>query len=261
MSHVSAHIHLDGKVAIITGASRGIGEAIAQVFALSGARVVIASRKEDGINAAAERLVAAGAASETVLPVVCHTGKPEMVTALIDSTIDHFGRLDVVVNNAATNPYFGPIVNTELGAWNKTLEVNTRGYFDLAAAAIKHWIDQGKPGAIINVASVAALIGAPAQGVYGMSKAAVVSMTKTMAVELGPSNIRVNAIAPGLVDTRLAAAIVHNDELAKQVTTRTPLGRYAQPDEIAGAALFLASEAASYVTGHTLVVDGGMSVT
>ena len=171
------------------------------------------------------------------------------------------GAPDVVVNNAATNPYFGPIVNTELGAWNKTLEVNTRGYFDLAAAAIKHWIDQGKPGAIINVASVAALIGAPAQGVYGMSKAAVVSMTKTMAVELGPSNIRVNAIAPGLVDTRLAAAIVHNDELAKQVTTRTPLGRYAQPDEIAGAALFLASEAASYVTGHTLVVDGGMSVT
>lgn len=257
---MAAHIHLNDKVAIISGASRGIGESIARVFAQSGAKVVIASRKEDGIRAAAERLVALGIARDAVLPLVCHAGKSDMVEALIEKTLSQFGRLDVVVNNAATNPYFGPMVNTDQGAWMKTMETNAWGYFDVAARAIRHWVEQGKPGAVVNIASVAALRGAPLQGAYAMSKAAVVSMTQTLAVELGASQIRVNAVAPGLVDTRLAAGIVGNDDLVTRYNARTPLGRYAQPDEIAGAVLFLASDAASYVTGHTLVVDGGMTI-
>jgi NAD(P)-dependent dehydrogenase (short-subunit alcohol dehydrogenase family) len=146
------------------------------------------------------------------------------------------------------------------GAYAKTFEVNTEGYFEVARAAARQLVAAGKPGSIINIASVAALRAAPLQGIYGMTKAAVVSMTQTLAVELGPSNVRVNAIAPGLIETKLSAAIVHNADLVERVVARTPLGRYGQPDEIAGAALFLASDAASFVTGHTLVVDGGMTI-
>ncbi len=254
-----AHIHLEDKVAIVTGASRGIGEAIARVFAQSGAKVAISSRKEEGIKAAAERIMATGDDLE-VAPNVCHAGEREQIEALIAATLKRFGKLDVVVNNAATNPHFGPLVTADHGAFDKTVQVNARGYLDLAQAAAKHWVEVQRPGSIINVASVAALMGAPLQGVYGMTKAAVVSMTKTLAIELGPSAIRVNAIAPGLVETRFAAAIVHNPDMVQRVTDRTPLGRYGQPEEIAGAALFLASDAASFVTGHTLVVDGGMTI-
>ena len=246
---MSAHIHLTDKVAIVTGGSRGIGEAIARVFAQAGAKVVIASRKEEGINAAAARIVAAGVAESSVVPVVCHAGKPEMVQALLDTTLDKMGGLDIVVNNAGTNPYFGPMVGAEHRAWDKTFEVNARGYFDLSIAAAKHWVAADKPGSIVNVSSVAAIKAAPMQGIYGMSKAAVVSMTKTMAMELGGSKVRVNAIAPGLVDTRLAAGLVHNEDIVKPILERTPLGRYGQPEEIAGAALFLASDAAWRLRG------------
>jgi NAD(P)-dependent dehydrogenase (short-subunit alcohol dehydrogenase family) len=252
---------LEAKVAVVTGGSRGIGEAIARVFALAGARVAIASRKADGIAAAAERIALSGVPKDQIWASTCHTGDPAAIDALIAGTIARFGRLDVVVNNAATNPYFGPIVNTEHGAWAKTFEVNARGYFDVARAAAKHWIAGDAPGSIINVASIAALMGSPMQGVYAMTKAAVVSMTKTMALELGPSKIRVNAIAPGLIETRLSAGLVHNPEIVGPIVERTPLRRYGQPDEIAGAALFLASDAASFVTGHTLVVDGGLTIT
>jgi NAD(P)-dependent dehydrogenase (short-subunit alcohol dehydrogenase family) len=251
------HIHLEGKVAIVTGASRGIGEAIARVYVQAGARVAIASRKEDGIRAAAERISEGGYEVE---PFACHAGKLEDLEQLVSRTLERFGRLDVVVNNAATNPHFGPLITAEHGAFDKTVEVNMRAYLDLASLAAKHWTGANKPGAIINVASVAALLAARMQGVYGMTKAAVVSMTRTLAAELGPSGIRVNAIAPGLVETRLSAAIVQTPELVDQVVGRTPLGRYAQPEEIAGAALFLASDAASFVTGHTLVVDGGLTL-
>lgn len=252
-------IHVEGKVALVTGASRGIGEAIAAGLAKAGAKVVIASRKREGIEAAAARIRDAAPAAE-VAPLVCHAGDVAQIQALVAATIDRFGALDVAVNNAATNPYFGPLLGVDAGAYEKTFEINTRGYFELARAAARVMIDAGRGGSIINVASVVALSGAPLQGVYAMTKAAVVSMTQTLAVELGPSGVRVNAIAPGLVDTRFAAAIVQNPDLQRRVVERTPLGRYAQPEEIAGAALFLASEAASFVTGHTLVVDGGMTI-
>lgn len=254
-------INVEGKVAIVTGASRGIGEAIAQVLAQSGARVMIASRKQQGVDAARERIVSTGVAADAIAAQVCHAGQLDMIQALVASTVERFGTLDIVVNNAATNPYFGPMVLVDEGAYAKTFEVNTRGYFEFARAAAKYWVDNDRGGSIINVASVAALTGAPLQGVYAMTKAAVVSMTKTLAVELGPSKIRVNAIAPGLVETRFASALVSNPDIVQQVVSRTPLGRYAQPEEIAGAALYLASDAASFVTGQTMVVDGGMTIT
>ena len=247
------------KVVLISGASRGIGEAMGVAFVEAGAKLVIASRKQEGIEAAALRIRERVEGAD-VLPVVCHAGKSEQIEALFAATTERFGRLDVVVNNAATNPYFGPMVGTERAAFDKTIEVNLRGYLEIAQAAARHFVQAEQAGCIINVASVVALMAGPLQGVYAMTKAGVVSMTKTLAVELGPTNIRVNAIAPGLVNTRLAAGIVNNEDLVERVVGRTPLGRYAEPEEIAGAALFLASDAASFVTGHTLVVDGGMTL-
>jgi len=250
-------IHVNGKVALVTGGSRGIGESIAKALGQSGAEVAIASRKIEGVRAAAERLSAAGV---TVEPFACHTGKADQVEALIAAVVARFGKIDVVVNNAATNPHFGPMLTGDDAAFDKTFEVNARGYLNVAKAVARHLIDRGAPGSIVNVASIMGIAASPLQGIYGMTKAAVISMTRTLAVELAPSGIRVNAIAPGLVETRFAAAIVTNKDLVELEAQRTPQARYAQPDEIAGAALYLASDAASFVTGHTLVVDGGRTI-
>jgi NAD(P)-dependent dehydrogenase (short-subunit alcohol dehydrogenase family) len=250
-------VHLENKVAIVTGGSRGIGEAIARAYASAGAKVVIASRKQEGVDRVAASIRESGGEAHGH---AFHAGELEQIPKLVEATIAKYGRVDVLVNNAATNPYFGPLLNVERSQWEKTFEVNVRGYFELARAVAKHLLDRDAKGAIVNVASIVALAGAPLQGVYGMTKAAVVSMTQTLAVELAPSGIRVNAIAPGLVDTKFASAIVHNPDIVARVVERTPMRRYAQPQEIAGAALFLASDAASFVTGHTLVVDGGLMV-
>jgi NAD(P)-dependent dehydrogenase (short-subunit alcohol dehydrogenase family) len=177
---------------------------------------------------------------------------------LFAAAIERFGKVDVLVNNAATNPHFGPMLTADHGAWNKTFEVNLRGYFETSRQLAEHVIGRDAPGAIVNVASIVALSGAPLQGIYAMTKAAVVSLTQTLALELGPSRIRVNALAPGLVDTRFASALTQNADIVARVVGRTPLGRFAQPDEMAGPALFLASDAASFVTGHVLVADGGV---
>ena len=252
-------INVEGKVVIITGASRGIGEAMARALAAGGAKVAISSRKREGIDAAAER-IREGLSDATVVPFVAHMGDTQAIENLITEVEGKLGPLDAVINNAATNPYFGPMVDTDAGAYEKTFDVNTRGYFDLARQAAKRFMDHDKPGSIINVASVAAIRGAPFQGVYAMTKAAVVSMTQTLATELGPRGIRVNAIAPGLVDTKLAAAIVQNEGLVAQLKQKIPLQRYAQPEEMAGAAVYLVSDASSFMTGHTLVIDGGMTI-
>jgi len=246
-------IHLEGKVAIITGASRGIGEAIARAFVASGARVVLAARKEEALVAVADSLGPAACA------VVAHTGREADCVRLVTEAIARFGQVDVLVNNAATNPYFGPMLDVDQGAWDKTFEVNLKGYFWMARETARHLRARDAPGAIVNVASVAGIEAAPLQGAYGATKAAILSMTKTLAFELASSRIRVNAIAPGLVHTRFAGALTENETILAEVLKKTPLGRYAEPAEIAGAALFLASDAASYVTGHTLVVDGGMT--
>lgn len=251
---------LDGKVAIVTGASRGIGEAIAAALAERGAKVVLASRKLEELQKVADRIAEKTGAGST-LAVACHTGKPEDVKALVERAVQVFGGVDILVNNAATNPFFGPLAQTPDSAFDKTFEVNAKGYFVAAREVVRHLQDSGKGGSIINVASVAGLRAAPFQGAYGMTKAAIISMTQTLAAEVGGQGIRVNAIAPGLVETRFAAAIVQNDALRSHVVARTPLNRHAQPDEIVGAAVFLASDASSYVNGHTLVVDGGMTIT
>ncbi|MEO1483915.1 MAG: glucose 1-dehydrogenase [Myxococcota bacterium] len=252
-------IDVQGKVVLITGGSRGIGEAMATALARGGAKVAIASRKREGIESAADRIREAVSGAE-IAPFVAHMGEPEAITGLMDETEQALGPIDAVINNAATNPYFGPMLGIDDGAYNKTFDVNTRGYFELARHAAKRMIEGKRPGSIVNVASVAALRGAPLQGVYAMTKAAVVSMTQTLAVELASSNIRVNAIAPGYIDTKLASAVVQNEELNQRVTSRIPLGRVGQPEEIGGTAVFLVSDASTYMTGHTMVVDGGMTI-
>ncbi len=232
---------LEDKVAIITGASRGIGEAIARAFVAQGARVVLAARKLEGLKAVADSL---GAAAHSF---AAHTGKEA-----------DFGKADLLVNNAGTNPHFGPLLATPNAAWDKTFEVNLKGYFWTSRELAKHLAERGAPGAIVNIASINGMRGAPLQGVYGMTKAAVIAMTKTLAIELVPARIRVNAIAPGLIETRLSDALSKDDELAKEWQRRTPLRRIGSPDEISGAAVYLASDASSYVTGEVLVVDGGV---
>jgi NAD(P)-dependent dehydrogenase (short-subunit alcohol dehydrogenase family) len=251
-----APIKLEGKVAIVSGASRGIGEAIALAFAEAGAKLTVSSRKLESVKAVADAI---GARGGEVLPLAAHVGHPEQCASLIGRTVERFGQVDVLVNCAGTNPYFGPIIGIDEGAYLKTFEVNLRGAVEASRAFARHLIDTKRAGAIVNITSVAGLRSAPMQGVYGMTKAAMISMTQTLAFELGPMAIRVNAIAPGLIDTRLSAAITSSPSLVERVTERTALGRVGRPEEIAGAALFLASDAASYVTGQTLAVDGGFT--
>ena len=246
---------LKDKVIVVTGASRGIGEAIARACVDGGAKVVLASRKQADLDKVAADLGA------SAIAVAAHTGKAEDVEALLAKALDKFGRVDGWVNNAATNPYFGPLVDTPDSAIDKTIEVNLRGYLYGARALVKHARSRGGGGSIVNIASIAGIRAAPMQGIYGMTKAAVISMTQTLAFELGGSNIRVNAIAPGLVETKFASAIVQNPMLRDHVIKRTPLARHAQPAEIAGAATYLLSDAASFTTGSVMVVDGGMTST
>ncbi len=246
---------LDGKVAIVTGGSRGIGEAIATTFARRGAKVVVSSRKMDGLDAVAKKIVAAGG---DATPIACHAGREDDIEALFAKTVERYGKVDVLVNNAAANPYFGPMMNVDWGAWDKTFDVNTKGYFMATRSLVRHLSARNAPGSIVNVASIAGMTAAIAQGVYGMTKAAVISMTKTLAVELGGTGIRINAIAPGLVETKFAGALLENESLLKAMKERAPVRRVGKPDDIAGLALFLGSDASNYVTGQVFVVDGGM---
>jgi NAD(P)-dependent dehydrogenase (short-subunit alcohol dehydrogenase family) len=253
----TAQISLAGKVVVVTGGSRGIGEAIGRACAAAGAAVVLAARKQPELDRVAASIREAGGRA---LAVACHAGKRAELEALFARAEAELGPVDGLVNNAATNPYFGALVDCPEAAFDKTFELNARGYWNAACVFVARRRATGAGGgAIVNVASVAGLRAAPMQGVYGMSKAAVLSMTQTLAFELGGSGIRVNAIAPGLVETRFASAIVKNPALRDHVVGKTPLARHGQPDEIAGGAVYLLSDAAAFVTGTTLVIDGGLT--
>jgi NAD(P)-dependent dehydrogenase (short-subunit alcohol dehydrogenase family) len=247
---------LKGKIALVTGASRGIGEAIAHLLAAHGAHVIVSARKPEGCQAVAAAIRAAGHAAEAH---PCHIGDMDQIEALFAHIRATHGRLDVLVNNAATNPYFGPIQDTDPGAFQKTLDVNLRGYFFMSAAAVKIMATHGG-GAIVNVASVNAVVPGMNQGIYSITKAAVVGMTKAYARECAPLGVRVNAILPGLTRTKLAGALLEGEHRKKWEST-IPLGRPAEPGEMAGAVLYLVSPAASYTTGVALNVDGGFLIT
>lgn len=244
---------LGGKIALVTGASRGIGEAAARLLAAHGAHVIVSSRKAEACEAVAASIRAAGGSAEAL---ACHIGELPQIGALFTEIESRHGRLDILVNNAATNPHFGPITETDPEAFQKTVDVNIRGYFFMSSAGITLMARNGG-GAVVNVASVNGVIPGALQGIYSITKAAVIAMTKAFAKECAAQGVRVNALLPGATDTKFAAALIHNKAILDKALEHVPMGRVAQPEEMAGAVLYLASPAASYVTGACLAADGG----
>jgi NAD(P)-dependent dehydrogenase (short-subunit alcohol dehydrogenase family) len=249
----ASRFELTGRIALVTGASRGIGSAIANALAEQGSTVVLSSRKQGDLDAEAGRINARFPGRAAA--IAAHAGRQEELERLVQGVMDRFGRIDILVNNAAVNPYFGPIIDAELAAWDKTFEVNVRGMFILTKLAYEASMEKNG-GAVVNVASVGGLRPGFGLGVYNVTKAAVIMLTRQLARELGGS-IRVNAVAPGLVKTRFAEALWGNEAILKRVTASNPMGRIGEPDEIAGAVVFLASDAASYINGEVIVIDGG----
>jgi NAD(P)-dependent dehydrogenase (short-subunit alcohol dehydrogenase family) len=243
-------------VAIVTGASRGIGRAIALRFARAGARVVLCSRKLEGVQAVAGEIAAQAGES---MAIAAHVGHAAEVEALVRQTLDAYGRLDIVVNNAATNPHFGQVLTADDGQWLKTLDTNVLGLVRLCRAAVPH-LEAAGGGKIVNVASIAGLRPSPGMGLYGVSKAAIIALTQQLAFELGPANIQVNAIAPGVIKTRFSTLLWQTPEIAGPILSRTPLDRFGEPEEVASLALYLASPASNFVTGGVYLVDGGLNV-
>ncbi len=245
---------LKGKTALVTGASRGIGEAIATAFAENGAEVILASRKIEGLGRVEEKIRKNGGKAESI---VCNTGEMAQIDALFAELKKRGKKLDILVNNAATNPFFGEMINVDEGIWDKTLAVNLKGIFFMCRHAAGMMKETGG-GVIVNVSSINGIKPAPFQGVYSITKAGVISLTQAFAKELAQYNIRVNALLPGLTDTKFAAALTQNEAILNMVLPTIPLKRIAKPEEMAGAVLYLVSDAASYTTGSCIVVDGGI---
>lgn len=244
---------LDGKIAFVSGASRGIGEAIARLLAQQGAHVIVSSRRIEGCQAVADAINAEGGQATAI---ACHIGEMEQIKNTFIEIRERFGRLDILVNNAATNPQFGNVLDTDLAAFQKTVDVNIRGYYFMSIEGGKLMKANGG-GSIINVASINGVTPGEFQGIYSVTKAAVISMTKVFAKECAGFGIRCNALLPGLTDTKFASALTSNEAILKYALQRIPLKRVADPSEMAGAVLYLASAASSYTTGLALNVDGG----
>jgi NAD(P)-dependent dehydrogenase (short-subunit alcohol dehydrogenase family) len=243
-------LSLSGKVALVTGASRGIGRAIAASYAEAGAKVMLSSRKQDALEEAAATMTG------DVEVYAAHAGHPDEIEACVSACVERFGGLDVLVNNAATNPYMGPNADIDLARYDKTFEVNLRGVLVWSQQA---WHQSMKEhgGSMLNIASIGGMSVETSIGIYNVTKAAVIHLTRTLAAEFAPG-VRVNAIAPGLVKTDMARALwePHEEAMGRAM----PLGRLGEPEDIANLALFLASDAASWITGETVVCDGGALV-
>lgn len=253
---MSTTISLQGKVALVTGGGRGIGKAITQRLAAAGANVVIASRKLENLEAAAKEFAALPG---KVVPIACHVGRKDQIEHLVQATEARLGPVDILVNNSATNIGQGPALDATDEMLDKMVEVNIKSAFRLVRLIIPRMIERQRGGAIINIASIAGLRPQPGGLLYSFTKAGLLMMTRSWAQEFGPHNIRVNAIAPGLIQTEFSEFLWKNAASRLQFEKSTPLGRIGQADEIAGMALYLASDEASFVTGQVMVADGGLT--
>jgi len=246
---------LSEKIAVVNGASRGIGEAIAKGLADCGALVVLTSRRQESVQKVADEIVAAGGKA---VARACHAGHLDQIDALFEYVKETFGRLDILINNAATNPYYGPATDLTPKAFDKTVDINLKGPYFMLSRAVPIMVQSGG-GSVVNVASIAALVSLPGQAVYSMTKAGLISITKSFAKEYGQQGIRVNAILPGVVETQLASALIEDPGVQKWLS-RLPAGRAAQPQEMVAGVLYLVSDQAAYTTGTTLVMDGGATL-
>lgn len=247
---------LTGKVVIVTGASKGIGAAIAQGLAEFGARVVVSSRKQEAVDAVAHAIKEQGGEA---IAVAAHMGDRDAIQRLVATTKDRYGGLDIVVNNAATNPVFGPLLDADESAFDKIFDVNVKGPLELAKQAHRLMKQRGG-GSIINISSIGGISPEPHLGLYSVSKAALNSLTRVMAHEWAGDGIRVNAICPGLIQTKFSAALWQDEKNLERFLRIVPLGRIAQPEELVGLAIYLASAASSYCTGAIFTVDGGHTI-
>jgi dehydrogenase/reductase SDR family protein 4 len=247
---------LQGKVAIVTGSTKGIGKSIAEEMATAGAKVVISSRKADACEAVLAEFRARG---HDALAIPCNVGQKDQLQNLVDRTLAHYGRIDIVVCNAASNPVFGPLIKVPDEAFDKIMLTNVKSVFWLANMTVPQMAERGG-GVVIIISSIGALKGSNVNGLYGTSKAAEAGLCRALAVEWGPKNVRVNTIAPGLIKTDFARALWEDEERRKRREATTPLRRLGDPKDIGGIAVFLASEAAAYVTGQMIVADGGTTI-
>jgi dehydrogenase/reductase SDR family protein 4 len=252
----SDRFSLEGKVALVSGGTRGIGKGIATAFALYGARVVVASRKQDSVDLAVAQLKATGAEAVGFAVNVSTAAECER---LIEGTVAAFGGIDILVNNAATNPVYGPVENTSTEAFEKIIAVNVRAPFDLAKAARPHFVARGG-GVILNISSIGGISPEPGLGIYSVSKAAIVSLTQVLAKEWGKDNIRANVICPGLIKTDFSSALWGDEKVLKYMMKNQAIAKLAEPDDIASTALLLCSDAGSFITGGVYVVDGGYTI-
>jgi len=253
---ISNKLRLDNKVAIVTGASKGIGKAIAKALGQQGAKIVIASRKQEAIDVTAKEFSEEGI---DAIAVAAHMGDMLQIKNLVEETVKHFGGIDIIVNNAATNPSFGPIAETDNAVFDKIMEVNVKGPLELCRLAYPIMKQRGG-GSVINISSIEGITPGTGLGLYSVSKSALIAVTKVLAKEWGADKIRANVICPGLVKTKFSEALTGNEKILKHVLAKQALPQLAEPEDIAGLALFLASDAASFCTGAVYTADGGYTI-